>query len=90
MNCAGPRLVEHEAILETLRRTLRDAERASEVIRRLRSLFSGRDAVTEEVDLNEVAQSVAALLAADFRRERVALGLDLKPGLPRVLLPLVE
>jgi PAS domain S-box-containing protein len=73
------------AIGETLRRTLRDAERASEVIRRLRSLFSSRDSVAEDVDLNEVAQSVAELMTADFRRERVSLALDLGQGLLPVL-----
>ena len=38
---------------ETARRTIRDGNRASEVITRLRALFSKKDATTESVDLNE-------------------------------------
>jgi len=72
------------AVGDTIRRTLRDAERASEVIRRLRSLFAGEESVAEEVDLNEITQGVAALLAADFRREGIALVLELETALPRL------
>jgi PAS domain S-box-containing protein len=76
--------VDVRAIGETIRRTLRDAERASEVIRRLRSLFTGHEPVAEHVDLNEIAESVTAMLALDFRRERIDLALELERGLPQV------
>ena len=38
---------------ETARRTIRDGNRASDVITRLRALFSKQEATTESVDLNE-------------------------------------
>jgi PAS domain S-box-containing protein len=77
--------VDVRAVGETIRRTLRDAERASEVIRRLRSLFTGHALAAERVDLNEIAESVAAMLALDFRRDGIDLELQLERGLPCVL-----
>jgi C4-dicarboxylate-specific signal transduction histidine kinase len=41
-----------EGARETARRTIRDGQRASDVIKRLRALFGKRDATTESVDLN--------------------------------------
>src|SRR5207342_3531234 len=46
---------------ETTRRTLRDGNRASEVITRLRTLFSKKDAVMDSVDLNEATREVVAM-----------------------------
>jgi len=43
-----------EGARETTRRTIRDAERASEVIKRLRALFCKKGASSESLDLNEV------------------------------------
>jgi PAS domain S-box-containing protein len=56
---------------ETARRTIRDGNRASEVIARLRALFSKRDETFEPVDLNVATQEVIALSMAEFRRNRV-------------------
>ena len=38
---------------ETARRTIRDANRAADIINRLRALFAGTEIATEPVDLNE-------------------------------------
>ena len=43
---------------ETARRTIRDGNRASEVITRLRALFSKKAATIESVDLNEATREV--------------------------------
>ncbi|HEX8810798.1 MAG TPA: PAS domain S-box protein, partial [Terracidiphilus sp.] len=50
-----------EGARETARRTIRDGNRASEVITRLRALFSKKDAATESMNLNEAAQEVIAV-----------------------------
>ena len=50
---------------ETARRTIRDGNRASEVITRLRALFSKRRSTTESVDLNEATREVIALSSSD-------------------------
>ena len=59
-----------EGARETTRRTLRDGNRASEVITRLRALFSKKEAAIESVDLNEATREVIALSLSELRRSR--------------------
>jgi hypothetical protein len=73
-----------EGALETARRTIRDGHRASEVIKRLRSLFSKEDATTELVDLNEATREVIALSLSELQRSRVILRTELADDLPAV------
>ena len=61
---------------EAARRAIRDANRASEVIARLRALFSRKEATTESVDVNDAAHEVIALCSDDLQRNRVILRLD--------------
>lgn len=56
---------------ETARRTIRDGNRASGVIARLRALFGKRDAPNELVDLSEAAREVMALSSSELRRNGV-------------------
>jgi PAS domain S-box-containing protein len=58
---------------ETAKRTIRDAKRASDVMTRLRSLFANNAALTEALDLSEVAQEVLDLCAHEFRRGGVTV-----------------
>jgi PAS domain S-box-containing protein len=69
---------------ETARRTIRDGNRASEVISRLRSLFGRKEFTLESVDLNEAVQEVIALSRSELHRSRVILHTDLADDLPRV------
>ena len=69
---------------ETARRTIRDGNRASEVITRLRALFSKKNAATESVNLNEVALEVIALSLADLQKNGVVLRPELARNLPPV------
>ena len=69
---------------ETARRTIRDGNRMSEVITRLRALYSKKDATTEAMDLNEAAREVVALSSNELRRNSVALRLELADDLPFV------
>jgi PAS domain S-box-containing protein len=61
---------------ETARRTIRDGNRAADVIVRLRALFSKKTATAETVDLNEAAREVLALVFGDLLRNRVILRLE--------------
>ncbi len=70
---------------ETARRTIRDGNRASDVITRLRALFSKKDATTEAVDLNEAAREVIALSLRELQRSRVILRLELADDLPSAM-----
>ena len=69
---------------ETARRTIRDGNRASEVITRLRALFSKEGITTEPVDLNEATREVIALSLGELQRNRVILRPELADGLPPV------
>ncbi|MGA2229720.1 MAG: ATP-binding protein [Tepidisphaeraceae bacterium] len=70
--------------VETVRRTIRDANRASEVITRLRALFSKKNTTIESVDLSEAAQEVIALSSHELQRSRVIVQRELADDLPRV------
>ena len=69
---------------ETALRTIRDANRASDVIRRLRALFGKKDNTIELVDLNEAAREVIALSLTELQTNRVLLRSELVDDLPQV------
>jgi PAS domain S-box-containing protein len=69
---------------ETARRAIRDANRAAEVIARLRALFTKRDSATEWVNLNEAIQEVIALSQSDIQRGRAIVSAALADDLPLV------
>ena len=73
-----------EGARETARRMIRDGNRASEVITRLRALFSNKDTTTECVNLNEAAREVIALSLADLQKNGVLLRPELADDLPLV------
>jgi PAS domain S-box-containing protein len=67
---------------ETARRTIRDGNRASDVIARLRALFSKDELTLEVLDLNEVTREVIALSLIDLQRNRVTVRSELAKDLP--------
>ena len=69
---------------ETARRTIRDGNRASEVITRLRALFTKKELAVELVDLNEAVQEVIALSSSDLQRNRIVLRQEMVDDLPPV------
>jgi PAS domain S-box-containing protein len=69
---------------ETAQRTIRDGNRASEVITRLRSLFSKKEMDLEPLDINEVAREVVALLFGELQGNNVILKQELCDHLPIV------
>jgi PAS domain S-box-containing protein len=71
-----------EGARETTRRTIRDAQRAADVITRLRGLFAKREFAIEVVDLNEATREVVALAASELCRSRVVVRTELAEDLP--------
>jgi PAS domain S-box-containing protein len=61
---------------ETVLRTIRDGNRASDVITRLRTLFSQKQIDLEPVNLNETAREVITLLAEELQKSGVILKYD--------------
>jgi len=74
-----------EGARETARRTIRDGNRASEVIARLRALFTKKEPAAESVDLNEATREVIALSLSELQRNRVVVRAELTDDLPRVM-----
>ncbi|MGB8063554.1 MAG: PAS domain S-box protein [Candidatus Sulfotelmatobacter sp.] len=73
-----------EGARETARRTIRDGNRMSEVITRLRALFSKKEAATESVNLNDAVLEVIALSIVELQKNRVMLRPELADNLPLV------
>jgi len=73
-----------EGARETARRSLRDGNRMSEVITRLRALFSKKEPTTEPLNLNDAVLEVIALTILDLQKNRVILRPELAQDLPLV------
>ncbi|MGJ0223455.1 ATP-binding protein, partial [Streptococcus pyogenes] len=70
---------------ETLRRIIRDANRAADVIRRLRALFGKGATMCEPVDLNAAAREVIALSSTELQHARITLRAELSEDPPTVM-----
>jgi len=73
-----------EGARETARRTIRDGHRASDVITRLRALFSKKEPAAESVDLNEATREVLALSLSELQRSEIVVRAELEEQLPVV------
>lgn len=67
---------------ETVRRTIRDGNRASDVITRLRTLYSKKEPSPQSMDLNEATREVTALWLSELQRTGVMLRYELADDLP--------
>jgi signal transduction histidine kinase len=73
-----------DGALETARRTIRDANRVSEVITRLRALFSKKVTAAESVDLNDATREVITLSLSALQRNQVVVRAELAEHLPPI------
>jgi PAS domain S-box-containing protein len=73
-----------DSVLETVQRTIRDGKRASEVITRLRNLFSKKQIDIELFDLNDATREVMALLSDELQKNNVILKHEFSDYLPTV------
>lgn len=69
---------------ETARRMIRDGNRATDVIARLRALFAKKHVAAEALDINEAAREVIALSMNELKRNRVIVQQELAAQLPPV------
>ena len=73
-----------EGARETARRTIRDGNRAAEVITRLRALYGKKAAAVEAVDLNDATREVIALSLSDLQKGHVIVRTEFDADLPLV------
>ncbi len=74
-----------EGARETARRTIRDGDRASEVVTRLRALYARKTPTLEPVDLNEATREVIALSRSELQRSRATMRAELTEDLPIIM-----
>jgi C4-dicarboxylate-specific signal transduction histidine kinase len=75
--------------LEAARRSvdwvIKDGNRATEVIRRLRSLVNKTDSEKTPLDINDVVNEVVALVQRELASHQILLQMKLAPALPMIL-----
>jgi len=69
---------------QTARRTIRDSNRAAEVITRLRALYSKNTLTLEPLDLNDATREVIELSLSELQRKGVVLQSTLADDLPPI------
>lgn len=73
-----------EEAREALDRIVRDGNRASDILRRIRALLNKSGGVMQRLNINEIVLEVIALLRNELDGNRVALKLQLSRDLPQV------
>ena len=73
-----------EELRAAIAEIVNDGNRASAVISRIRGLLMKETPRMAQLDINEIIQGVIALLRNELTRNRVYLGTELAPNLPRV------
>jgi PAS domain S-box-containing protein len=66
-------------------RSVKDGERAAEIISRIRRLFKKGTPQRELVDVNEVIREMIALLRSEATRHSISVGTDLSADLPQIM-----
>ncbi len=69
---------------ETAQLMIRDGNRASDVVERLRTLYGKKESRPESMDLNEATREVISLSLSDLQRNRVIVHHELADNLPLI------
>jgi len=72
-----------EALADALEQAGKQAERAGQIIRRVRDFVHARQPVLAALDLNAVVERAATAIAHENERGEARIALHLSPGLPR-------
>jgi C4-dicarboxylate-specific signal transduction histidine kinase len=76
---------ELDEVRDALTSMIAEGKRASEIVKRIRSLIQKTTPQTAPLDINSVLAEGAALVQREIANQRVVLRLDLAPELPEVL-----
>ena len=77
-------------ILATLKKCDAQAQRAGDVIRRLRQFVQKRELGRQEVSCEELIRDLAALAEVDARNNGISLTIDVAEGLPKIMVDSVQ
>lgn len=75
---------DRSAVMEVVDDIVQEAQRAGEVIKRLRALLKKSDGVSEVIDVNALCESTIALLHAEAVTRGITLASTLGPTLPMI------
>ncbi len=81
---------DNEEILAALKKCNSQAQRAGEVIRRLRQFVKKRDLGRREVNCGDLIRDIAALAEVDARDNRIPMTIDVADGLPKIMVDAVQ
>jgi signal transduction histidine kinase len=73
-----------EEARESIKRIIRDGNRSSDVVSRMRTLFKKAYTATESLDINDAIAEVVTLTETEAQRNRVTLSMELAAALPPV------
>lgn len=76
---------EFEALRDPLLQAAEQAERANEIIRRVRNFIQKADQERNTIDINRTVRDVLSLLGSDAREHGIAIKLDLAESPPAVM-----
>ncbi|MFQ6024709.1 MAG: PAS domain S-box protein, partial [Acidiferrobacterales bacterium] len=79
-----------DALRDPLEQAAEQAERANEIIRRVRNFIQKTDQERDATNINEAVRDVFNLLRSDARAHGVAIKLDLPDNLPAVMADLIQ
>ncbi|VUX55850.1 Sensor protein fixL [uncultured Woeseiaceae bacterium] len=79
-----------DEILATLKKCDSQAQRAGDVIRRLRQFVQKRELGRQEVSCDELIRDLAALAEVDARTNGITLTIDVAAGLPKIIVDAVQ
>lgn len=79
-----------DEILATLKKCHSQAQRAGEVIRRLRQFVKKRELGREAISCDEIIHELSALADVDARNNGISLTIDIASGLPNIMVDAVQ
>jgi PAS domain S-box-containing protein len=74
-----------DEVRDAVKRMIGDGKRASEIVQRIRALTKKSEPQSVPVDLNDVISESVSLVQHEVAVQRVALRMELTPGLPAIL-----
>jgi two-component system sensor kinase FixL len=87
---ASGQAADTEEIRDSLGQISRQALRAGEVLRRLRTFVANREVRREPIGCNQLLEDMLALARPDLRANDVNLTLEIEPNLPKVMADAVQ
>lgn len=81
---------DREDFIDAIEKVSSEAERAGQIIKRLREFVTQGELSQESIPLEELIDTVLELAAAELRRNKVTLRVNIAPDLPRIIIDRIQ